>query len=414
MVNIIKPYVETTNQLASFGDSDSTTAQAPGTASTVQLSQGERSKVQAMFQRFAPKYIPLLFRQYDQLHGKWEGDTSSSNTNTSSSTSTSASGLETESTTSTSNIPKAPPPPLNRLQYPIGGIGQGGSAARIAATLEAATKYLSISSPATVQKFGKQLLTRLAKACLPVTQAEYEANSGVQITKVRQVCVLLGLSLALIPSAQPAQLRMIFRGVKVALGNINVPLVHTRCYAALETICRREHGTSEASPQHLLFEIAQLLQESLVSISAKAKRRRLRCLRLLIEQGGTGLLIRSAAASSTEDSSSVEDDAETATAEVKVGAGKAWMVGLVGEIVLCTKESNAKAREAAFELLIALGRAALKESGEVRTIICCSVVVAAAAVGGCCCLLLLHGKCYLAQRCVFDVNVRFSLWICNL
>ena len=43
---------------------------------------------------------------------------------------------------------------------------------------------------------------------------------------------------------------------------------------------------------------------------------------------------------------------------------KVWLVGLVGEVVLCTKESNSRAREAAFELLTAIGKSALKEGGQ--------------------------------------------------
>lgn len=82
-----------------------------------------------MFQKFSFKFVPLLFRQYDQLHGKWQ-DTSLEQPVTSTVI------IETQNDV---KAPVPPPMPQSSLQLPAGGIGEGGSAERLAIMLEAAT-----------------------------------------------------------------------------------------------------------------------------------------------------------------------------------------------------------------------------------------------------------------------------------
>ena len=72
----------------------------------------------------------------------------------------------------------------------------------------------------------------------------------------------------------------------------------------------------------LLAGLASLLQDSLGTIAPKAKRRRLRCLRLLVDRAGIGLLAKSAAASAasakgsggTQDAGVLSDEEEESSA----------------------------------------------------------------------------------------------------
>ena len=286
-----------------------------------------------MFRRFAPKFVPLLFGQYEKQHGDWS---------IASSGASNSGGLEEDSNT----VPAAPPMPLSAAQIPAGGVGRGGSAERLASLLEAATKYVGIAGTAAADKFASTLLSRLAKAQLPLDKKITDTNA--RLDNVRQTCVLLGLSRALIPAIGRPKLLLLFRALKMILDNSPLGLVQTRCFAAVESICRREQHLSmvryflahgwmgcaclSASVFHnnrgccyyllrccvdhrfcvsctylvlqfengkvdpLLADLANLLQDSLVSVAPKAKRRRLRCLRMLVDRGGLSLVARSAAA----------------------------------------------------------------------------------------------------------------------
>jgi len=247
LVTVISPYVQ--NSIVTQEDSTEDTNAEPVKV----LPPEELAAAQAMFQRFAPKFVPLLFKQYEQQHGKWEG-------------------TEVEPSV-VAGAPVPPPMPVTSSQIPAGGIGEGGSAERLAALLEAATKYVLLCPPLTcdcdavvssqlvcvlcryasiagaslVQKFATTLLSRLAKAQLPPSVEELQANPGKSLENVRQTCILLGLSQALIPSVSRDKLSLIFRALKMILGNGPPALIQTRCFAAVECICRREQSHSVVS-----------------------------------------------------------------------------------------------------------------------------------------------------------------------
>jgi len=153
------------------------------------------------------------------------------------------------------------------------------------------------------------------------------------------------------------------------------------------SLCACSNGKSaDGKVDPLLADLASLLQDALVSVAPKAKRRRLRCLRLLIDRGGIAMLAKSAAAraANKESDGGISDDEDddedqSNSGQPKLDEGKAWLVGLIGEIVLCTKESNSKAREAAFELLTAIGHSALKEGGQAGFVDLLTMVSAALA-----------------------------------
>ena len=85
---------------------------------------------------------------------------------------------------------------------------------------------------------------------------------------------------------------------------------------------------------------------------------------MLIDRGGVALLAKSAASMSGAAAAANGGGAPAAAGPGEVGPGKEWLVGLLGEVVLCTKESNSRAREASFELLAAIGASALREGGQ--------------------------------------------------
>ncbi|KAF4041953.1 putative nuC173-domain-containing protein [Phytophthora infestans] len=100
-----------------------------------------------------------------------------------------------------------------------------------------------------------------------------------------------------------------------------------RSYAALVAIC--DSHPKFLSEESQLQDLTRAICESLLTCSVPAKKMRLRVL---------AHLIRALQAQSATDGL----------------AEKELVPNLVGEIMLCTKEANGKAREAAFELLVAM------------------------------------------------------------
>ena len=103
-----------------------------------ELSPAEIQAATAMFRRFAPKFVPLLFKQYDTWHGKWGQGTEAASAAAAAATAAGA--------------PAPPPMPIGS-QVPAGGIGEGGSAERLASLLEAATKCVRAFVRASVRSF---------------------------------------------------------------------------------------------------------------------------------------------------------------------------------------------------------------------------------------------------------------------
>ncbi|TMW63544.1 hypothetical protein Poli38472_002485 [Pythium oligandrum] len=151
----------------------------------------------------------------------------------------------------------------------------------------------------------------------------------------------LALATALVSHMDMENVNLLYRVIKPYLLDDTDGAMQKRSYAVLVSIC--DNHPSFMAAEENLKDMTESICESLLTCSIPAKKMRLRCLVYLIR-------------------AMQHTDAAT------IPAGD-LIPNLVGEIMLCTKEANGKAREAAFELLIAMAnllRAKQPETGLVE------------------------------------------------
>ncbi|KAJ0406910.1 hypothetical protein P43SY_001761 [Pythium insidiosum] len=134
----------------------------------------------------------------------------------------------------------------------------------------------------------------------------------------------LALATALVAHMDEESVALLYRVIKPYLLDDTDGAMQKRSYAVLVSIC--DHHASFMASEANLQDMTASICESLLTCSIPAKKMRLRCL---------VHLIHALRAHGTE-------------------PGGELIPNLVGEIMLCTKEANGKAREAAFELLLAM------------------------------------------------------------
>ena len=189
--------------------------------------------------------------------------------------------------------------------------------------LSAATWYCKLTEQNFLDTIATKLLTKLLKATTADVAAEGNASA------------LLGLALAVVgaPQLSSKSVHDFYRTLRPLLSGEVSEVLQKRAYKVLSALC--EHHISKANtsaPEWAwVSELGVLLQDSLLSVSSTVKRHRLKCLSFVVQ--GLNLL--------SED-------------------GKTFVVRMIGEVIICTKESNAKAREAAFDVLVSTAKAMSK------------------------------------------------------
>ena len=189
--------------------------------------------------------------------------------------------------------------------------------------LTAASWYCKLASPSFLDTIATKLLTNLLKATTADVAAEDYATS------------LLGLGLAVVgaPQLSNKSVHDFFRTLRPLLSGEVSDTLQKRAYKVLSSLC--EHHISKANTSTAEWawvgDLGALLQDSLLSVSSTVKRHRLKCLSFVVK----GLDLTSQ-------------------------TGKDFVVRMIGEVIICTKESNAKAREAAFDVLVSTARAMSK------------------------------------------------------
>ena len=189
--------------------------------------------------------------------------------------------------------------------------------------LSAATWYCKLTEQTFLDTLANKLLTKLLKA----TTADVAAAGNAS--------ALLGLALAVVgaPQLSNKSVHDFYRTLRPLLSGEVSEMLQKRAYKVLSALC--EHHISKADTSSTewawVTELGALLQDSLLSVSSTVKRHRLKCLSYVVQ----GLNLAS------------ED-------------GKNFVVRMIGEVIICTKESNAKAREAAFDVLVSTATAMSK------------------------------------------------------
>jgi ribosomal RNA-processing protein 12 len=292
--------VVTTKLLSTLGGA----AHSSGSGSAAERSMGELESAKGLADALAPlgkNFIPLLFNLLDAAHGVWK--------ETAPGTATPASS----------------------------GHGLGGSPDAIAHISETIRCYACVARPQLLAKLCKQVATKLA-------QGNAKLGASADINATRSTTVLLSIATALIASGSlPAQAAWgFYQTFAPLLNDGHAPVIQKRAYLCLEELCRHHvvlSARSEQLPAEAIGILSVALRGSLVSCSARSKMRRLRCLEMLITSNRLVL-----------------DDVAAGEGEESGGDAGQVMAALVGEVVLCTKESNNKTRAAAYSVLIALGK----------------------------------------------------------
>jgi ribosomal RNA-processing protein 12 len=231
-----------------------------------------------------------------------------------------------------------------------------GRAGAVQATVSA---FATIAEPSTLPALFRQLLQKLLGASTAATTPSGDQSAGaktLQRQNLQRARALMGLVIALVPSLDRASADLLYRASRpqIAAGYGTDQVLQKRAYQAILLLCKHHHhfllGSSEedagadgAGAGGRLSELLELLAgSSLLSCGAGAKRTRLLCLGYIVNglgnyTGGGG-------------SSGSGSDASTAE-EMVVNVVR----NIVGEVMLCVKESNLKARNAAFSLVLSMG-----------------------------------------------------------
>lgn len=202
---------------------------------------------------------------------------------------------------------------LERLDYEKEFTEQG---LVIIETMEALS---SVAEPQMLSALFKKLVQKLL-----------EASSDPTLAPIAHLH--MSAALAFLKVLGPESVALLYRVVKPYLVQDQDGMMQKRAYAVLSGIC--QHHAAFTLQLEILEDLVQTLCDSLVTCSIPAKKMRLRCLRFIF--------------------TSMVEEEEGAGQVVEVRPS--FVPSLVGEIILCTKEANGKAREAAFEVLIAMAK----------------------------------------------------------
>ncbi|KAG0554229.1 hypothetical protein KC19_12G074700 [Ceratodon purpureus] len=191
----------------------------------------------------------------------------------------------------------------------------------------------SISDKQTVQSFFVGIMNKLLKATVEAsTPAESDAmevdppKGEESPTALR--CVFMDLALSLVNGLDDEALGVLFSTARPALKDKDAA-VQKKAYKVLASICEANTNFVAGKVQDFL----EMLVTSLSSVHSSARRHRLRCLHFLILHLMKGGYER-------------KDEA---------------IATFISEVVLTTKESNKKTRNAAYDLLIEIGHGMLDE-----------------------------------------------------
>ena len=181
----------------------------------------------------------------------------------------------------------------------------------------------TITDATLVNTLFKQVAQKVLEAS---TSANNETLDKEEKAKSKLAAHLhMSTLLAFVPALSRESIEFLYRVVKPYLLDDTDVVMQKRAYSILVCIC--ETHVEFTTQPIILKDLVESLSDSLLTCSIPAKKMRLKCLFHTVQ---------------AMSKRRVEVDIDAMIPE------------LVGEIMLCTKESNGKAREAAFELLIAM------------------------------------------------------------
>eukprot|EP00939_MAST-03C_sp_MAST-3C-sp1_P003667 g3667.t1 len=286
----------------------------------------ERSRrdpsIRTALSAYAQNFLPLFFNQVDKCHGVWPQPAAEM-------------GGDATMVDDDDKQQKRKIAHKHKVPIPNGGMGKGGSAERVAVLANTVRDYTAVTESALLDNLAKQVFRKLAASAVaaakyhdetPATSSSVPSLESV-VSSVRTMVVMLTVATAMVPNLSDVAAEKIFQLVGNLVSDDAFPLVQKRAYTCLEALCGREREL----PVGLLDRMHELLHGSLVTCTATSKRHRLGCLQAFIEREGSKVRL------------SERKNANN-------------LAQLLGEILLCTKESNRRARDAAFAVLVSLTR----------------------------------------------------------
>lgn len=197
--------------------------------------------------------------------------------------------------------------------------------AKIPALSETISAYALIAPPTFVSALFKKLVQRMLLAT-QVTGDEGEVfkQKATQLSSNQKAVILCELALALVPTLDEAGVALLYKVVRPCVRLDRDLALQKRAYRVLGALCDHHRGSFLGSAE-TREDLVPLLTESLLTCHVSARHMRLRVL---------GSIVKTL------------DGTDQAQWEM--------LASLVGEVLLCLKDTNGKARDAAYEVLTAM------------------------------------------------------------
>ncbi|KAL6079675.1 pre-rRNA processing protein, variant 2 [Balamuthia mandrillaris] len=185
--------------------------------------------------------------------------------------------------------------------------------------------FLVITPKPMVNTFFKNVIQKLLES--GKQQKESEATSAAAL---KRRILLTEMAIKFVPHLNEDSLNLLWRITKTQLEEKDAKL-HKKCYKVTESMCKNH-------PSWVLSHVEELktvLSRDIATCESAAKKLRLRCMQHIIRHLPDYLT-----PIAVSDEGQQRKQAET------------FIASLLGEVLMCIKEANAKTRNAAFDLLV--------------------------------------------------------------
>ena len=213
--------------------------------------------------------------------------------------------------------------------------------------------FAQVTDAASLGGFFRTVLRKLVKVTSDIEDAPDALTEGGDTRSARR-CTFMDLSLAMVPGLDGAARDLVFKAARPAATEKDAA-VQKRAYKLLAALMKPSVGQSGADgATDWLANNRDAAEEALVegsgSCAPAARRYRLRCVAAILPS-----LMEREAAKEAEAPSDADDGAA-------MSAQGSFAV-LLGELIVATKEANARTRQQAFKLLVDIPRAMERRAG---------------------------------------------------
>ena len=216
--------------------------------------------------------------------------------------------------------------------------------------------FAQITDSATLGGFFRTVLRKLVKVTADAEDAADALQEG-GATKSQRRCTFMDLSLAMVPGLDLAARDLVFKAARPAMTERDAA-VQKRAYKLFASLMRPQKVDGAPAAASWLAINRDAAEETLAagsSVCAPAARRyRLRCVAAILP----ALMEREQAA---EESGRERGDGDAPSA--KTVRSDSSFAALLGELIVATKETNARTRVQAFKLLVDIPRAMERHAG---------------------------------------------------